>query len=272
MPAKYIINYSRYKAQRVHNIIKDQINGALVRPPVWLPVVSALPPLSRPVSIPTQDPTMHKTAPTYELAEEYCSKLQSSKWIKLNKKRNARWRQAVKEAMRIMPIPTDIVFPEDKLRERFRKEYPLEKLRPIVMKDDFAQKEAAQGISAKNPSIQNEEQFVELQQRLINEGVSMEESFEKAKTLFEDTLKKEAAAKLIAERAASYGATKMVLFEEEIKDSGNLVPKEVVKDASVSAANSWLDAEQKAAEIAYEKLRQIALLRREKQIASQSTE
>jgi hypothetical protein len=248
---KTIIDFSRYKAQRVHHLIRRQLDGGLVKEPRWLSVVSAYPPLSRPVAIPSQDPSRVQQV-DLNLAGRYCKNLQTTKWRKLARKGGKRWNEAVKEAVRVLPIPGDVVFPEDKLREKFHEAYPVERMRPIVL-HNVERKQVLDG-----------EDFVRYQQQLMEREenpLSEEAAFEEASKKFsEDRSKSELEQSIFAERARSLGAARMEIVDGDLR----------LEDAETTftATELWQKNERDAFAELYEARRQQALQREQNKQAS----
>lgn len=97
------------------------IKGKLLKqPPVWLPVVQAIPP--GPSVIRSQNPEVNIAGQT-ELEQNLLSK----------PRQQHRLRHSEKHLRTPPPRPRAIVYPEDKLRRQFFKDHPFELSRPKVL-------------------------------------------------------------------------------------------------------------------------------------------
>ncbi|KAG0168714.1 mitochondrial ribosomal small subunit component [Apophysomyces sp. BC1034] len=106
-------------ARNVSNLIKANL---IKQPPVWLPVLQAVPP--GPSIIRSQNPEVNVSAQT-ALEKEWA--LNNSTTASRHKQKHLKTRP---------PRPRAIVYPEDKLRKQFYKDHPFELAKPKILVED----------------------------------------------------------------------------------------------------------------------------------------
>lgn len=144
----------KYRAQKVHLLHeKWHMSGKLLPKPIWYETVKAHPPQKQMIS-PKSNVSEISTERWNEV-QEYCHGLGTHKWLKFHRLGGRNWNRQVREASAIYAFPQEIEFPEDRLRERFLRDHPLERLRPLVMKEN--------GDSLDNSAIISRESVVDVE-------------------------------------------------------------------------------------------------------------
>ena len=200
----------KYRAQQVHLLHERwHMRGKLLPRHVWYEAVKAHPPQRRPApSIRANAVDANSDAERWQAAQEYCHGLGTHKWLKYHRAGGRQWTAAVREAAAIHQFPEEIRFPEDRLRARFLRDHPLERLRPLVMKErPSSSMDADSAATIAREQVVDVESLVRYQAQLMSAGgdgntgvtsMSEEEAYRHACRAFYENRAKELARRSTA--------------------------------------------------------------------------
>jgi hypothetical protein len=263
------VRFGAESAKKIHATFTSRyLDGRLLEKPLWYDVVASFPPMHTPTALPQHDSTRFiqdaalppkAHAERMRVVEGYCLNMQTNKWLKYKHRPRRVVARAVREAALTLPIPHDIVYPEDALRDRFFSDHPPEKLRPMTMQGDLAVSERVV------------QRVVELMER---QGVGQEDAYKSAcREFYKETAKENAEA--LAARAKLLGAEPLApigdavaVGDDAVQADGAKIEKKAdsmkpVTDARIQQENDAIQSGLENKARVLEEQRQRAISRRQ---------
>ena len=282
------VDFDKYRAPRILKIVQERLlNGNLIKKPLWFDAVSMFPPIHRPVAVLHNDASRFTATLSqskqdqdrlHENADKYCQKMPSRKWSSIKHWKTDRdWRKAVVDASRLFAFPQEIEFPEDRLRERFYRDHPIERSRPRIFKEEQSPMSLSPDDSLDEPapgSIRTGEDVAQYQQHLMNRSenaLSEDEAYRLAcQKFYESRVREEQQLQELRLKAQQLDAStasepvenqgnvseNVPLDEHEPDLQGHAVRQEKLSQGGNAATDllfeQWLELEQAAVDQAVE--------------------
>jgi hypothetical protein len=222
--------------------------------------------------------------------EEYCRGLRSLKWQSLASEGGRRWRKAVNEEAKLCAFPWEIRFPEDKLRERFLADHPLERMQPQSLDEQQQAEQQRKSFNSAEPVLTNVDDVVRYQMHLMStQHLSEDEAYGRACKAFYATRSRQVSdnasqMQKIAQIAAQFDAVNFSeLHQQPMGDScasGNgdaSVGEDKGKSQATNvvpekpATKQWMAMEEEAIRRGMQRKLEQMQVQRERQIARQTT-
>ncbi|CAG8503218.1 24132_t:CDS:2 [Dentiscutata erythropus] len=184
---------------KLHNHVSRLLAGGIYKaPPIWYPVMKAVPPGSSVLRSPLQfqEPT---------LPQSRCEG------------RNRVKSFAFKHLRTKVARPQKIVYEEDSLRRRFYRDHPYELLRPqsLIEKEIPVREDWSTLLNTKNPTQINGESVIKYQLYLMSNGMSKSEAYAEACNEFYAIRARQEVAERVAEEQALVFGAKRSLSQTE---------------------------------------------------------